>query len=224
MRTDRAPVLALDGPSGSGKGTVGQLVAQSLGWHYLDSGAIYRALAFVVQQAGSDGNEVDAVVAQARDLQMECIPAPPESAVIHINGENVNNRLRTEEVGRLASELAAIGPVRQALLEAQRRTRQPPGLVADGRDMGTVVFPDAEWKVFLTASAEVRAERRYKQLKLKGFDVKFAPLFQAIQERDTRDAQRPVSPLKPADDAIVLDTSEMSIDEVVSRVLDLVTT
>jgi len=224
MRTDRAPVLALDGPSGSGKGTVGQLVAQSLGWHYLDSGAIYRALAFVVQQAGSDGNEVDAVVAQARDLQMECIPAPPESAVIHINGENVNDRLRTEEVGRLASELAAIGPVRQALLEAQRRTRQPPGLVADGRDMGTVVFPDAEWKVFLTASAEVRAERRYKQLKLKGFDVKFAPLFQAIQERDTRDAQRPVSPLKPADDAIVLDTSEMSIDEVVSRVLDLVTT
>jgi len=224
MRTDRAPVLALDGPSGSGKGTVGQLVAQSLGWHYLDSGAIYRALAFVVQQAGSDGNEVDAVVAQARDLQMECIPAPPESAVIHINGENVNDRLRTEEVGRLASELPAIGPVRQALLEAQRRTRQPPGLVADGRDMGTVVFPDAEWKVFLTASAEVRAERRYKQLKLKGFDVKFAPLFQAIQERDTRDAQRPVSPLKPADDAIVLDTSEMSIDEVVSRVLDLVTT
>jgi len=224
MRTDRAPVLVLDGPSGSGKGTVGQLVAQSLGWHYLDSGAIYRALAFVVHEAGLDEHDVAAAVRCARELRMECIPAPPDSAVIHVNGENVNDRLRTEEVGRLASELAAIGPVRQALLEAQRRTRQPPGLVADGRDMGTVVFPDAEWKVFLTASAEVRAERRYKQLKLKGFDVKFAPLFQAIQERDTRDAQRPVSPLKPADDAILLDTSEMAIDEVVSRVLDLVTT
>lgn len=224
MTSNEAPVLALDGPSGSGKGTIGQIVAQSLGWHYLDSGAIYRALAFVVHRAGLEETDVDAAVRCARELQMECIPAPPESAVIYVNGENVNDRLRTEEVGRLASELASVGPVRQALLAAQRRNRQPPGLVADGRDMGTVVFPDAEWKVFLTASAQTRAERRYKQLKLKGFNVKFAPLFEAIQERDTRDAQRPVSPLKPADDAMVLDTSEMSIDEVVSRVLDLVTT
>lgn len=224
MTNSEAPVLALDGPSGSGKGTVGQLVAQSLGWHYLDSGAIYRALAFVVHEAGLNEDDVEEAVRCARELQMECIPAPPESAVIHVNGENVNDRLRTEEVGRLASELASVGPVRQALLAAQRRNRRPPGLVADGRDMGTVVFPDAQWKVFLTASVQTRAERRYKQLKLKGFDVKFAPLFEAIQERDTRDAQRPVSPLKPADDAIVLDTSEMSIDEVVSRVLDLVTT
>jgi len=221
---DPAPVLALDGPSGSGKGTVGQICAQRLGWHYLDSGAIYRALAFVAHEAGLTENDVDGVIQCARDLQMECIPSPPDSAVIHVNGENVNDRLRTEEVGRLASELASIGRVRGALLEAQRRMRRPPGLVADGRDMGTVVFPDARWKFFLTASAEVRAERRYKQLKLKGFDVKFAGIFKAIQERDTRDAQRSVSPLKPADDAIVLDTSEMTIDEVVSRVLDQVTT
>jgi len=224
MTDDRAPVLALDGPSGSGKGTIGQLAARSLGWHYLDSGAIYRALAFKVHEAGLDERDVDGAVCCARELRMECIPAPPQPAVIYVNGENVDDRLRTEEVGRLASELAAVEPVRRALLAAQRRNRRPPGLVADGRDMGTVVFPDAEWKIFLTASAEVRAGRRYKQLKLKGFDVTFSALFEAIQERDTRDAQRPVSPLKPADDAILLDTSEMAIDEVVSRVLDLVTT
>jgi len=222
--TERAPVLTLDGPSGSGKGTVGQMCARRLGWHYLDSGAIYRALAYIVQQRGIDPGDVDEIVRQGAKLDMECVPNPPESATIYLEGEKVDDRLRTEDLGRLASELASIPAVRQALLETQRRMLRPPGLVADGRDMGTVVFPRAEWRFFLTASAEVRAKRRYKQLKLKGFDVTLAPLFQAIQERDTRDAQRSVSPLKPADDAIVLDTSEMSIDEVVSRVLDHVTT
>lgn len=222
--TNPVPVLALDGPSGSGKGTVGQICAQKLGWHYLDSGAIYRALAYVARRSGHAAADVEAVVRRARALQMECIPNPPESAVIYVDGDNVNDALRTEDAGRLASELASVPSVREALLEAQRRMRRPPGLVADGRDMGTVVFPDAQWKFFLTASAEVRAERRYKQLKLKGFDVSLAPLFEAIQERDTRDAQRPVSPLKPAGDAIVLDTSQMSVDEVVSRVLESVTT
>lgn len=217
--SEPAPVLTLDGPSGSGKGTVGQICAQKLGWHYLDSGAIYRALAYVVQRSGTNPRDVPAVVRQARELDMDCVPNPPESASIYINGENVDESLRTEEAGRLASELAAVPSVREALLESQRRLRRPPGLVADGRDMGTVVFPDARWKFFLTASAQERAKRRYKQLKLKGFDVSLAPLFEAIQERDTRDAQRAVSPLKAADDAIVLDTSTMSIDEVVSRVL-----
>jgi cytidylate kinase len=221
---ETVPVLTLDGPSGSGKGTVGQICARRLGWHYLDSGAIYRALAYVVQREGIEPDDEAAVVERAERLQMECIPNPPESAAIRVDGENVDHRLRTEEAGRLASELAAVPAVRGALLQNQRGMRRPPGLVADGRDMGTVVFPDARWKFFLTASAEERAKRRYKQLKLKGFDVSLATLFEAIQERDTRDAQRSVSPLKPADDAIVLDTSEMSIDEVVSRVLGSMTT
>ncbi|MGA8261693.1 MAG: (d)CMP kinase [Arenicellales bacterium] len=221
--SDPAPVLALDGPSGSGKGTVGQICAQKLGWNYLDSGAIYRALAYVVQKERLDPGRAEAVVRCARALQMECLPNPPEPALIRVNGEDVGPRLRTEEIGRLASELAAVPAVREALLASQRRVRRPPGLVADGRDMGTVVFPDARWKFFLTASAQVRAERRYKQLKLKGFDGSLAALFQAIQERDTRDAQRSVSPLRAAENAIVLDTSKMSIDEVVSRVLDHVT-
>ncbi|HSH40693.1 MAG TPA: (d)CMP kinase [Arenicellales bacterium] len=224
MTSESIPVLTLDGPSGSGKGTVGQICARKLGWHYLDSGAIYRALAYVVQQARTDPADVPAVVRHARELEMECVPNPPESALIYVNGEQVDGRLRTEEAGRMASELAAVPEVREALLQAQRRQRRAPGLVADGRDMGTVVFPDAAWKFFLTASAEERARRRYKQLKLKGFDVSLAPLFEAIQERDTRDARRAASPLKPADDAIVLDTSSMSIDEVVSRVLESVTT
>jgi cytidylate kinase len=224
VTTESIPVLTLDGPSGSGKGTVGQICAQKLGWHYLDSGAIYRALAYVVQQAGTDPADVETVVRHAENLEMECLPNPPEPAMIYVNGEQVDGRLRTEEAGRMASELAALPQVREALLQAQRRQRRAPGLVADGRDMGTVVFPDAAWKFFLTASAEERARRRYKQLKLKGFDVSLAPLFEAIQERDTRDARRAVSPLKPADDAIVLDTSSMSIDEVVSRVLESLTT
>lgn len=217
-------MLALDGPSGSGKGTVGQICAQKLGWHYLDSGAIYRALAYSVRRSGIRPDDVAALVRCAGNLNMTCIPNPPESALIHIDGENVDDLLRTEETGRLASELASVPEVRAALLEAQRRQRQAPGLVADGRDMGTVVFPDAKWKFFLTASAEKRAERRYKQLKVKGFDVSLAALFEAIQERDTRDTQRAVSPLQPAADAIVLDTSQMTIDEVVSRVLDQIST
>lgn len=219
-----APVLALDGPGGSGKGTVGQRCATALGWHYLDSGAIYRALAYVVQRAGGDAADPQVVARQAAALRVEWRPDPPGPARSYINGEPADAQLRTEETGRLASQIAAEPAVRQALLHTQRRLRRAPGLVADGRDMGTVVFPDAGWKFFLTASPEERARRRHKQLKLKGFDVSLATLFEAIQERDTRDAQRAASPLKPADDAVVLDTSKMSIDEVVSRVLRSITT
>lgn len=220
MSVDKVSVLALDGPSGSGKGSVGQICAQKLGWHYLDSGSIYRALAYVVEQGGLSMENINEIVAQADALSMECIPNPPDSAIIRVNGTTVGENLRTEEMGELASQLARIPEVRAALLGTQRRARIPPGLVADGRDMGTVVFPDAICKVFLTASPKVRAQRRYNQLKVKGFDVNLAHLFETIQERDTRDAQRSVSPLQPADDAILLDTSEMNIEEVVSRVLD----
>ncbi len=217
----KPPVMCLDGPSGSGKGTVGQLCARRLGWKYLDSGAIYRALAFSLRKAGIAAGDVDAAVRHARQLQVVCVPDPDGAAKIIVNGEDTGQQLRTEEIGSLASQLAAEPPVREAVLAAQRRARRPPGLVADGRDMGTTVFPDATLKIFLTASPEIRAQRRYKQLKLKGFDVNLAHLFQVIQDRDARDAQRSASPLVPADDAVTLDTSDLEITEVVSRVLDL---
>ena len=217
------PVLTLDGPSGSGKGTVGQICAEKLGWHYLDSGALYRAVAYVVHRTGIDIDDSDAVLKVARKLQFECRPAPPEPAEIVVNGGHIGDELRTEVIGELASRLARKPDIRLVLLELQRRSRQPPGLVADGRDMGTVVFPGADLKIFLTASVEERARRRYNQLKLKGFDVSLADLFQAIQERDTRDAQRTASPLVAAEDAVTIDTTDLTIDGVVTRVLDLVT-
>ncbi len=217
----KVPVLCLDGPSGSGKGTVGQICAQRLGWQYLDSGAIYRSLAFSLRQAGIDAADINSAAQQAAQLQVACLPGPDGSAKIMVNGVDTGQDLRTEEIGELASKLASEPRIRDAVLAAQRRARRPPGLVADGRDMGTTVFPDATLKIFLTAAPQVRAERRYKQLKLKGFDVNLAHLFQVIQDRDARDAQRSASPLVPADDAVTLDTSDLEINEVVSRVLDL---
>lgn len=216
------PVLALDGPSGSGKGTIGQLCARQLGWHFLDSGAVYRALACVVQENNININDIDGILHKARYMIFECRPAPPDAAEIWVDGRNVSDQLRGEETGRLASQLAANAEVRSRLLDLQRTARKPPGLVADGRDMGTVVFPDARLKIFLTASVEERAKRRYNQLKLKGFDVSLAALFQAIQERDTRDTERSVSPLTAAEDAVIIDSSNLGIEEVVTRVLDLV--
>ena len=219
--SSEAPVLTLDGPSGVGKGTVGQICAQRLGWHYLDSGAIYRALAVSVEDKDIDPGDRSALLAAAAELDLECLPNPPESAAIGVAGVDVSQRARSEACSERASILAQDGQVRAALLRLQRRQRTAPGLVADGRDMGSVVFPDATLKIFLTASPEVRAKRRYNQLKLKGFDVNLAHLFQAIQERDTRDAQRAASPLVAAPDAVTLDTSELSIAEVVGAVLEL---
>ena len=215
------PVLCLDGPSGSGKGAVGQICAIRVGWHYLDSGAIYRALAFLLQKGGVDIADIREAVHQAEKLHVECIPKLNDSAVIVVNGVEASAALRREECGEAASRLAFVPEIRAAVLALQRQARRPPGLVADGRDMGTTVFPDATLKIFLTAAPKERAIRRYKQLKLKGFDVNLAHLFKAIQDRDTRDSLRRTSPLIPADDAVTLDTTDLEIKEVATRVLDL---
>jgi CMP/dCMP kinase len=217
-----APVLALDGPSGAGKGTVGTRCAEQLGWHYLDSGAIYRAVAWQAIAAEVAADDDEGLRSICDSLHFKSVPNPGDVVDIFVNNQNITRDVRREEVGVHASRFAARPVVRECLLALQRRSREWPGLVADGRDMGTVVFADAITKVFVTASAEVRAERRYKQLKEKGLDGNLRALLEAIKERDARDSGRAVSPLKPADDATVLDTSNMSIDEVVSTVLDLV--
>ncbi len=216
------PVLAVDGPSGSGKGTVGQQCALALGWHFLDSGAVYRALAYLIRINDININNLEDVLDRARHMDFECRPAPPDAPEIWLDGRLAAAELRGEEIGKQASQLAARPAVRSVLLDLQRTARKPPGLVADGRDMGTVVFPDATLKIFLTASVKERARRRYNQLKLKGFDVSLAGLFQAIQDRDTRDSERNVSPLAAAEDAVTIDSSDLSIDEVVTRILDLI--
>ncbi len=216
-----APVLALDGPGGSGKGTVGQIIAQRLGWHYLDSGALYRALALAAAARGLDGADAAALERLAAGLDVEFVPQFPDSVRVLVDGSECGEALRSEECGRRASRLAAIPEVRRGLLRAQRAARRPPGLVADGRDMGGVVFPDAGLKIFLTASAEVRAERRYKQLKDKGLDVSLRQLRQAIRDRDDRDASRASSPLLPADDACVVDSSGLGVEAVVASILEM---
>ena len=216
------PILTIDGPSGAGKGTICQHVALAIDWHYLDSGAVYRSLAWAASETGTDPADESAIVALAANLQLVCKVRENDTALIEVNGQVVNEELRTEETGELASKIAKIPTVREELLAMQQRAARLPGLVADGRDMGTVVFPEALLKVFLTASAEVRAQRRFEQLQLKGFDVSIARLLEAIQTRDARDSSRSTSPLKPADDAIVIDTSELSIEDVNSQVLDLI--
>jgi cytidylate kinase len=214
-----APVVAIDGPSGSGKGTISQWLAGQLGWHLLDSGALYRLVALAGQKAGVDLNAAAAMAAIAEQLDITFRMVPGEEGVSTLlQGEDVSLMLRTEECGRAASVVAAIPAVRTALLHRQRAFRRPPGLVADGRDMGTVVFPDAEVKIFLTASAEERAQRRYKQLNRKGIGANLTDLLRDIVDRDQRDRERAVSPLKPADDALMLDTTGMSVEEVCKRV------
>ena len=220
--TNKIPVVALDGPSGSGKGTVGQLLARRLGWHFLDSGALYRSLGVAAELAGVDLNDKTALARLALEMSLRFTPREAaDTVVVQLNGQEIGDRLRTEASGRRASILAAIPEVRRALLQKQHSFRQPPGLVADGRDMGSTVFPDAILKVYLTATPDVRAERRYKQLKDKGFDVNLRGLFDEIRERDARDAVREVSPLKPAKDACILDTSQLDISGVVERVYGL---
>ncbi len=211
------PVVTIDGPSGSGKGTVSMEVARVLGWNYLDSGALYRILGLVAERHNIDLADENGLVGLAHNLQLEFV-----NGQVLLYDEDVENLIRTEAAGNRASRLALLKNVRKSLLGWQQKCAKLPGLVADGRDMGTVVFPDAVCKFFLSASAEARAKRRFNQLRLKGFDVNIRQLFEEITLRDQRDAGRSVSPLKPAEGAILLDTTDLAIEQVVSEVLDRV--
>jgi len=211
------PVLTIDGPSGSGKGTIAQMIAREFGWHYLDSGAIYRVLAQAAIKHQLDLADEAALTSLAEQLDVRFAFDNAELKVM-LEGDDVSLRIRSEEAGNAASKVAAIPSVRSALLQRQRDFRKMPGLVTDGRDMGTVVFPDAPFKVFLTASAEERAQRRYKQLKQKGIESNLSDLIAEISERDRRDSEREVAPLRPAEGALILDSTELGIDAVFEQV------
>lgn len=219
MSTD-VPVLTIDGPSGSGKGTASRAVAKALGWNFLDSGAIYRSLAIAVLRSGVSLDDLETIEQLARSMDLRFSADDPPR--VYLNGEDIADEIPTETCGNTASRIAACGSVRKALLDKQREFRQAPGLVADGRDMGTVVFPDASFKVFLTASAEVRALRRHKQLMEKDINVSLADLTREIEERDRRDRERAEAPLVMAEGAILVDSSELTIQQVVAKVLDVV--
>ena len=218
MPENNSPVITIDGPSGAGKGTVCQRLAEKLGWPLLDSGAIYRVLALAAVHHDVALDNEDALVALASHLDVS-FEAAAHGVRIILEGEEVSAAIRTEQSGNAASKIAAYPRVREALLRRQRAFRMAPGLIADGRDMGTVVFPDAEAKIFLDASAEERANRRLKQLQEKGFDVNFDRLLIEIRERDDRDRNRAVAPLRPAPDALVVDSTAMDIDAVVETIL-----
>jgi len=208
------PVIAIDGPSASGKGTVAQRVAQELGFHYLDSGALYRIIALVASKRGISWQDENALARLARELDIQF-----HHGEITVDGVDVGNEVRTEEMGRGASEVAVHPVLRRALLELQHSFRKDPGLVADGRDMGSVVFPDAPVKIFLTASVEARAQRRYKQLMSKGIHANLPDILQDLQTRDARDRQRSAAPLRQCADAKLLETSDLTIEQAVQAVL-----
>ena len=218
--TGAAPVICIDGPSGAGKGTLSQRLATDLGWHLLDSGALYRVVGFAGRLAAVSLEDSDAVAGIARSLDVDFRPTDGGVSV-WLSGEDVTAHLRTEEGGRDASTVAALPAVREALLLRQQELARQPGLIADGRDMGTVVFPRAPLKIFLTASAEARAERRFHQLQGMGESVSLARLLTDIQQRDARDQSRTVSPLVPAEDAIIIDSTALSADEVLQVARDL---
>ena len=211
------PVITVDGPGGSGKGTIAMRLAEQLGWHFLDSGALYRLVAVAAMDRDVSVDDGEALGEVARSLDVN-FGISEEGMVVLLDGNYITGRLRSESVSIFASRIAAFPVVRSALVLRQRAFRKPPGLVADGRDMGTVIFPDAKLKIFLTASAEARAERRYKQLKQKGESVNLTRLFQDIKLRDERDSTRAVSPLRAAEDAHVIDSTELSINEVLQEI------
>ncbi len=222
------PVVTIDGPAGSGKGTIAQAVAEKLGWHILDSGALYRLVALAAMRKGldldgsgikKDNTDANQLGLIARHLDVVFTPCKDGAVEVCLEGENVSQAIRSEDCGCAASKVAADEDVRSALLQRQRDFQQAPGLVADGRDMGTVVFPDAAVKIYLTASPEIRGERRQNQLKQQGINANLRGLIRDIEERDARDASRKVAPLIPADDAIIIDTGTLGIDEVVAQVL-----
>jgi len=218
--TNETPVITIDGPSGSGKGTISRMLARELGFHFLDSGALYRLLAYAANQRGVALDDEAELVRLSGDMDI-AFPADGRDNLVLLEHENVGDAIRTEAAGDGASQVAALPSVRRALLERQRAFRAPPGLVADGRDMGTVVFPDADLKIFLTASSEERARRRYKQLKEKGIEADYDTVLGDIRGRDERDSKRAVAPLVPAADAIVVDTSEQDIDATMQCMRDL---
>jgi len=217
------PVLTLDGPSGVGKGSVARIVADKMGWHLLDSGAIYRGFALAAQSRNIRfDDELDLVgLAEKLDLKFESVEGQ-ELLNVYLDGIEVSKELRTEQTAELASQLAVIAPLRAALLKKQQQFEQTPGLVADGRDMGTVVFPHASYKIYLTASADERAQRRLKQLQNSANAGNISQILAEVKKRDERDASRKHSPLKPAEDALIIDTTCLTIDEVIARVMALI--
>jgi len=216
-QSSNVPVITIDGPSGTGKGTISQLVADHLGWHLLDSGALYRVVAIGIQHKGILSNKINEICDFA--LAMTVTFSSEFKGSVTLDGEEISAQVRLEQTAEAASQVAAIPELRQVLLQRQIDFRQPPGLVADGRDMGTVVFPTAGLKIYLTASPEERAHRRYNQLINKGVSVNLRALLQDIASRDERDANRAVSPLRPAEDAVVIDTTSLTIEEVFKEVL-----
>lgn len=217
------PVITIDGPSGTGKGVIGSYLAHSLAWHFLDSGAIYRALSIATEQYHLPIDDELAIATMAKSLDLVFkYTSQQDDIVILLEGREISHAIRTEKCSKIASQIATLPKVRAALLQRQRDFRQPPGLIADGRDMGTCVFTDAILKIYLTASIDVRIERRYKQLKQKGFDVSLKKLAISMAERDLTDKQRTIAPLKPADDAIVIDTENLQVIDVKRRINRLV--
>ena len=219
------PVLTIDGPSGVGKGTIANIMAHELNWNLLDSGAIYRAFALAATKRNIQIDNTDELLKLASNLDLRFESDPSNNKLsIYLDNSEVSDELRTEKTAELASKFAMIGPLRESLLLRQQKFKQPPGLVADGRDMGTVVFEDAPFKVFLTANVEERAQRRLKQLQDKGIAGILSQTLEEVQKRDERDASRKHSPLKPSKDALVIDTSNLTINEVVAKVMALVKT